>query len=115
MKLLPFFEQYSWPGNIRELQNIIQRLSFFIDSFDQYTIGEYINIVAPNILAEVDVRVDSNNLMRTQIKGVEQELILKAVAEHKPLDRAAEHLGIGRSTLVRKLKQIRAKPFTPAD
>ena len=115
MKLLPYFEQYSWPGNIRELQNIIQRLSFFIDSFDQYTIGEYINIVAPNILAKVDVRVYNNNPMRSQIKDVEQELIRKAVAEHKPLDRAAEYLGIGRSTLVRKLKQIREKPFPPVD
>jgi PAS domain S-box-containing protein len=106
-KLLPYFEQYSWPGNIRELQNIIQRISFFVDAFEEETIFDYLNMVAPSILSETQTHANEESRIRGQMKGLEQELILKAVAEHKPLEKAAEFLGIGRSTLVRKLKEIR--------
>ncbi|MHC1745939.1 MAG: sigma 54-interacting transcriptional regulator [Negativicutes bacterium] len=111
--LLPYFQQYSWPGNIRELQNVIQRLSFFIHSFDQYSIHDFLNMVAPTIVAEIKIQNNDDRYMRSRIKNVEQDLILKAVNEHKSLEQAAAHLGIGRSTLVRKLKQIRQIQLPP--
>ena len=106
-ELLPYFEQYSWPGNIRELQNIIQRISFFVDTFEEETIFDFLNMVAPSILAETKIQNNEDSHIRGQMKGLEYDLILKAVAEHKTLEKAAEFLGIGRSTLVRKLKEIR--------
>lgn len=107
-RVLPYFERYSWPGNIRELQNTIQRLAFFVDSFEQgQYIEEFLQLVAPNILRALATSGDDVHQIRPQVKDFEHELILKAVAEHGTLDKAAAHLGIGRSTLTRKLKMIR--------
>lgn len=109
-KLLPYFENNSWPGNVRELGNIVQRLSFFADSFKPgQDIRDFLRIVAPNILLDDNVSADHTAKLRRRIKGVEDELILKALKEQGTLDRAAAYLGIGRSTLTHKLKIIRGK------
>lgn len=108
-RVLPYFERYAWPGNIRELQNTIQRLSFFVDSFEQgLEVEEFLQLVAPNIVRALEALPGDEELpIRPQVKNFEHELILKAVAEHETLDKAAAYLGIGRSTLTRKLKAIR--------
>lgn len=113
-RVLPYFERYSWPGNIRELQNTIQRLAFFVDSFEQgLDIKEFLQLVAPTIIRSLATSPEDDGLqIRPQIKNFEHELILKAIAEHKTLDKAAAHLGIGRSTLTRKLKLIRESSQT---
>jgi len=89
--------KYSWPGNIRELQHAIERavilcsqpeLSF--PSFQLQSTSE-----------DDDVDVKSLNL-----SDVEREVILKALKKFNGnLTRAAEELGIGRTTLYRKLEE----------
>lgn len=113
-KTLPYLEKYSWPGNVRELQNIVQRFAFFVDSFEQeQDIESYLQLVAPNILSALAMLpVDDSHQIRPQVKDLEHELILRAVAEHDTLEKAAAYLGIGRSTLTRKLKTIREKQLT---
>lgn len=107
-RLQPYFQKYSWPGNIRELFNVVQRLSFFADSFDGgQGIEDFLKTVAPRIYAEVKRPQAENDTFRGKVKGLEDELILTAVKEQKTLDRAAAFLGIGRSTLTRRLKHIR--------
>ncbi|WP_371366898.1 Anaerobic nitric oxide reductase transcription regulator NorR [Sporomusa rhizae] len=110
-KILPYFEKYTWPGNIRELQNTIQRLAFFVDSFEpEEDVKDFLRLVAPNILRAVATSFEDDiSQIRPQVKEFEHELIQKAVAEHKTLEQAAAHLGIGRSTLTRKLKKIRER------
>lgn len=109
--LLPYFERYKWPGNVRELQNTIQRLAFFADSFEPgQKIEKLLHLVAPNILeATQEISASDTQQIRGQLKDLENELILKAVEEQGTLDKAAAYLGIGRSTLTRKLKEIRQK------
>ena len=107
--LLPYFERYKWPGNVRELQNTIQRLAFFADTFEQgQKIEKLLHLVAPNILEALqDAPASDTQQIRSRLKDLENELILKAVAEQGTLEKAAAFLGIGRSTLNRKLKEIR--------
>jgi transcriptional regulator, propionate catabolism operon regulatory protein len=110
MKLLPYFERYNWPGNVRELYNIVQRVSFFAASFKPgQDIRCFLEIVAPHVGKIQEVSKNDECELRRQVGGLEDELILKALKEHGTLEKTAAYLGIGRSTLTRKLKKIREK------
>jgi len=109
-QLVPYFEQYNWPGNVRELYNIVQRLSFFVDSYKPgQHIRSFIEIVAPRILKTPTTLQSDECELRKQVRGIEDTLILKALKDHGTLEKTAAYLGIGRSTLTRKLKEARSK------
>lgn len=113
MKLQAYFQSYSWPGNVRELQNVVQRLAFFADSYDsRQDVEGFLKVVAPQIYDARNAIYDHDNEFHRQVRERENELILKAVKEQGTLDKAAAYLGIGRSTLTRKLKQIRENRLT---
>lgn len=107
-RLLPYFEKYAWPGNVRELRNVIQRLAVFAELADPGgDIKCFLEMVAPDVLNNgAGCGSDACNL-REHVRGVEDELIIRAVREQGTLDKAADYLGIGRSTLTRKLKKAR--------
>lgn len=49
-EMMPYLLKYSWPGNMRELLNFTQRLSFFLDDYQQGDNGvELLNIIAPDL------------------------------------------------------------------
>jgi two-component system response regulator HydG len=85
---------YSFPGNIRELENIVERSIILSndDILDGSVLPDFMEKVASE--SELDIR---NN---------EKNLILKALAEAKyNKTRAAEILGISRRTLHNKIKE----------
>ena len=111
-QLVPYFEKYNWPGNVRELYNIVQRLSFFVDSYKPgQHIRTFLEIVAPRVLKTPTVMKSGGDTceLRKQIREMEDTLIVEALKDHGTLDKTAAYLGIGRSTLTRKLKEARAK------
>jgi len=94
---------HDWPGNIRELQNVLLR--FF--STGEFEISN--RIVNPRKSADVNRSVpigdNSKNLSHT-IEMVEKEQIINALQStnwHRSC--AAEKLGISRSTLFRRMKK----------
>ena len=110
IQLVPYFEKYNWPGNVRELYNIVQRLSFFADSYKPgQHIRSFLEIVAARVLKVPTVSQSDECELRKQVRETEDTLILKALKEHGTLERTAAYLGIGRSTLTRKLKGVRGK------
>lgn len=109
-ELLPYFVRYHWPGNVRELYNIVQRVTFFADSFEPgQDIKEFLDIVAPRVVSAAAVNSNDPYRLRGKVKTMEDTLILKALKEQGTLEKTAAYLGIGRSTLTRKLKEIRRK------
>lgn len=110
IQLLPYFEKYKWPGNVRELYNIVQRLSFFADSYKPgQHIRSFLEIVAPRVLKLQESPKNNDCELRIQVREMEDALILKALKDHGTLEKTATFLGIGRSTLTRKLKEVRGK------
>lgn len=90
---------YAWPGNIRELQNVMERAVILSQDIIVRTghIPEHIQ------QASVPEPLESRELL----KSVERELIIKALRRHAGNRRlAAEELNISRRTLQYKLKDF---------
>lgn len=98
---------YSWPGNIRELKNIVERM-IVLSSGDMLTleqIPEDIRQGRPGAPA-----AGNNPVLQgvTRITDAEKELIQKALQETRGnKSTAAEKLGISRRTLYRKLEEYK--------
>jgi PAS domain S-box-containing protein len=101
-EMTPLLMRYSWPGNVRELQNFCQRLLFYQDIYaTDRDVEKLIRKIAPTVLAGVIRRDDLN----ARVEAYETEIIRKAVKEAGSIRKAAEKLGVGKSTVARKLKK----------
>jgi two-component system NtrC family response regulator len=98
------FCSYTWPGNIRELENIIERMIVMSDDTDT---------LVPSLLpSEIRGRTSSNGTatFRERVESVsrtaEKDLILDALEKSgQNRTKAAEFLGISRRTLQYKIRQ----------
>ncbi|MBC3887767.1 PAS domain-containing protein [Acetobacterium paludosum] len=99
-------QEYEWPGNVRQFKNAIEQAVNFTETnrIDDYFISNYL----PNINEEltevnrVSPPIDDTNV---DLKDLELSTIKKALLLFPERKKAAEYLGISRSTLYRKLKQ----------
>ena len=103
---LELCQSYSWPGNIRELQNIVER-SVILTSGDTFWIEE------AWLASPEPAKLDLAGPLPDTLQNQEKEIIETALAECKgkvagPRGAAAK-LGIPRSTLDSKIKQLRIK------
>jgi DNA-binding NtrC family response regulator len=106
MNTLELCHSYSWPGNIRELQNIIER-SVILCSGDAFWI-EKAWLANPE-----PARQELPSPLPDTLQNQERELIEAALAECKGKvagpEGAAAKLRIPRSTLDSKIKQLKIK------
>ena len=108
-KTFKLCQSYHWPGNIRELQNIIER-SVIISTGDTFRID-------PAWLSSQNgPRPESSAPLKQNLQNYEKELIEAALAESNGKvagpSGAAAKLGIPRSTLDLKIKQLKIKKPT---
>lgn len=95
---------YSWPGNIRELMNLIERLVVTCEDNVIYRehLPEYLFDKTESYHTASDEPLP--NLLEA-IEGLECEILEKAYHMYKNSYKIAEVLGINQSTVVRKLKK----------
>ncbi len=94
---LMMFMRYPWPGNIRELENAIERAVIMADSAE-ISVGDLPNQIISSVQDTVD----------WSLERVEQDHIANVLSITKgEMKKAAEILGINQSTLWRKLKKIK--------
>lgn len=95
--------KYQFPGNVRELANLIERLTVLMED------GE----IKPRDLPEY-VRASTNTFFSTQkeefslkemVERLECSLIKKAIEKYGSQRKAAESLGVDQSTISRKMKK----------
>jgi len=105
---LELCKSYSWPGNIRELQNIIER-SVILCNGDTFSID-------PAWLPNQAVSRPERGVLTKTIRSHEKEIIEAALAESNGKvagpNGAAAKLGIPRSTLDAKIKQLSIKKYS---
>ena len=103
---LKLCQSYPWPGNIRELQNIVER-SVLLCAEDAFRIDE------AWLPSQEAPHPKSSGILTETLQNHEKELIEGALAESKGkvagLNGAAAKLGIPRSTLDLKIKQLNIK------
>lgn len=106
--LLPIFHRYDWPGNVRQLENLLERLLVSTTLYDSIAeFAENLDSLAPE-LSEADL-LGTLNPDAGHLQAVEQEEILKVLERFGGnKTQAAEYLGISQTTLWRRMKQIKA-------
>jgi PAS domain S-box-containing protein len=105
-KTLELFQSYRWPGNIRELQNVIER-SVIVSSGDVFSVDESWLSTASTAPAS---RVRAARVPESEPLG-EREIIEAALAECRGRvagpSGAAAKLGIPQSTLASRIKTLK--------
>ncbi len=95
-KTLKQIKNYDWPGNIRELKNIIERAVVLSDD-------SQLNIEIPLYANPTTRNFDHKNL---NLMENEKAIIVKAIRKHGGnITKAAEELGIQRNALYRKIEK----------
>lgn len=103
---LKVFMSYNWPGNIRELKNLVERLAVMADS-------ELIEVL--DLPLELMTNSGAQNLMnngkdlrflKDMVDDVEREYIFKCLKKNNyNQTKTAKDLGIHRNTLINKIKE----------
>ncbi len=95
---------YDWPGNIRELQNVVERLVVIsqTDVIDTRVVAMMLG--AGHELPQ-DTPEDSGYDLKAATAAVESRLIRKALEDFPSLRKAAAALGIDHSTLIKKCRK----------
>jgi PAS domain S-box-containing protein len=101
-----FLSEYDWPGNVRELENVIERAI-------NLAMGDTLtpDLLPPEITGTVNkttiTEANSDNYS-LQLAAMEKQLILRVLKEcNNNMTQAAKRLGIGRTTLYRRIKEYK--------
>jgi sigma-54 dependent transcriptional regulator, acetoin dehydrogenase operon transcriptional activator AcoR len=121
-RLREILADYSFPGNIRELLNLVQKLAIFLEDAEDLA----------EMMEDLLVPVDPQNLqggllgerpstssfdLRAEVRRYERSLIDQAIRTHGSKRKAASALGVDIGTIVRKTAETRAEATgeTPTD
>ena len=100
------FEAYSWPGNVREMANLLERL----------TIIRTGDVISPAHLPEHmrkqarDMRPKDYSTYRESLDSFEKDYWSTMLKRYKSYRQAAVELGVNHSTIVKKVARYKVEP-----
>lgn len=104
--VMHIFKKYSWPGNFRELRNVIRRAALLSQNEIIQTSVLPLEIVEEKIKPEIPIEQQAPADLKSMAERTEKEMILKTLEKvNYNKSKAALILKIDRKTLYNKLKQ----------
>ncbi len=100
---LSAIEQYSWPGNLRELRNAIEHAVIF-SSGPEITLQDLPDQLHPGTANQPDDNIRIG--MKIPLEQIENEHIRRVLAQSSTMEEAAQLLGISRGTLYERKKKM---------
>lgn len=98
------FMAYSWPGNIRELENVIERMVVMTKGEEIRTVDLPASIKS-HLPAEEDIIFSGVMPLKKAVERVEKQLLEQALKKYGSTRKAAKALRVNQSTVVRKIKK----------
>lgn len=95
-------KQYTWPGNVRQLENIIERMVIMSD-------GDYIEAdMLPKEIYKSSTQISIEMIvpLKKQVEEAERQIITFSLSKSKSIRQAAKQLEIDHTTLLRKMNKL---------
>ncbi|MFC0562288.1 sigma-54 interaction domain-containing protein [Halalkalibacter alkalisediminis] len=103
---------YHWPGNVREMENLLERLVLTIE--EQIIVPEHLPFDLQKDIKETvdppwnfDQEIIERKTLKETLEEVELKVILSAYAKCKTTYEMAEYLGISQPSVIYKLKKYK--------
>ncbi|HKD39339.1 MAG TPA: sigma-54 dependent transcriptional regulator, partial [Myxococcaceae bacterium] len=107
-RTLDLLQSYDWPGNIRELQNVIER-SVILSSGEVFSVDEvWLSKESPQPVPRVEVSAPFKRELRSEREIIEAALVESRGRVSGPSGAAAK-LRIPRSTLEHKIRALKIR------
>ena len=108
--LMNLLLEYQWPGNIRELKNLVERLVVISDDdvIDESLLPSHIRSSQQEELKSVippDFQNASELTLKEMVEEHEKRILSYYISKYKPLKKCADMLGMDLTTLFRKKKR----------
>jgi transcriptional regulator with PAS, ATPase and Fis domain len=101
---LTLFYNYSFPGNVRELKNIIERA---VVMSDEDTIREgYLAGLAMPAVHVPERQITNKGNFSEEVHSAEREIIKRAMTHCKSTREMARYMGISQTTVARKMRRM---------
>ena len=101
-KAIDYLESYSWPGNARELENVIERMVITEDDYiiTEDKLPQYIYVKKPKVKFDIN-----GEKLKDIMESIERQVILQCYEEHKTTTKVAKVLGISQPSASLKLNK----------
>ncbi|MDR1797089.1 MAG: sigma 54-interacting transcriptional regulator [Clostridiales Family XIII bacterium] len=102
-EVLKMLEEYPWPGNIRELKNVIENMVVLSNN-------EYLQLDdLPWISGDLARRAEEKRggTLQEQMEAYEREVLRNAQRKYGSSRKMAEALEVDQSTIIRKMKKLK--------
>jgi two-component system, NtrC family, nitrogen regulation response regulator NtrX len=99
-------QKHMWPGNIRELRNVVERLLLFAED-NRVTAATVQTAVPTQTVGESGLAAPGTGTLAERVEQVERQMILDEIKRHNQnITNTAKALGLERSHLYKKCQQL---------